>query len=319
MPLFRTLVCCLLAALAVGCRAQKASPPSTLTSQQARRIEVLIRSKFQVDPGIDVTLGQVAKSSLSGYEMLPVTFSGANGSKEVNFLLSNDGKTLARMETFDLTQDPAAISTAGRPVRGPASAKVEIVNFDDLECPYCAQLHAQLFPETADHYKGLVKFVYKDYPLVQIHPWAMHAAVDANCLAQLNGEAYWNFVDYVHEHADAISSSTHDAKQVFPILDKQALAEGQASKVDPVKLAACVEKQDQSPISASLQQGTALGVDGTPTLFINGEEITGLTSRATLWKAIDRALKAEGVQPPPEPAQSSEAATKAAGPASPQH
>lgn len=303
----RTMICCLLTALAaVGCKAQKTADTaqSAITAQQARKIEVLVRTKFQVDPTVNVTLGKPVKSDWPGYRSLPVTFSDGSRSTIVHFLLSDDGKMLVRMEKFDLTGDPAAaIPTAGRPVRGAPNAKVEIVNFDDLECPYCAQFHAQLFPGIAERYKGLVKFVYKDYPLVQIHPWAMHAAVDANCLAQLNGAAYWNFVDYVHEHAGQISSSTHDPKQVFPILDKQALAEGEAAKVNQVKLAACVQKQDETPIQASLQEGSSLGVEGTPTFFVNGERVGGLTSTATLQKVIDRALEAAGVQPPPETAE----------------
>ena len=58
------------------------------------------------------------------------------------------------------------------------------MNFDDLECPYCAKIHSALFPATLDRYKDLVRVVYKDYPLVEIHPWAMHAAVNSNCLAE---------------------------------------------------------------------------------------------------------------------------------------
>lgn len=318
----RILICCLLVALAAGCKAQNAdtSPPAPLTSQQNRRIEVLLRDKFEVEPEINVTIGTPAKGDFPGYDTLPVTFSKDGQSSTVNFLLSKDGNTLVRMEKVDLSRDPATtISTEGRPVRGLPAAKVEIINFDDLECPYCARLHAQFFPTTADHYKGLVKFVYKDYPLVEIHPWAMHAAVDANCLAQLNGGAYWNFVDYVHSHVDDISGSAHDLKQAFASLDKLALTEGQAAKTDQTKLAACIEKQDETPIEASMKEGTALGVDGTPTLFVNGERVTGLESTAVLWSVIDRALKAEGVQPPPEQAENHGATAAAAPPAPRQH
>ena len=66
-------------------------------------------------------------------------------------------------------------------------------------------MHQQLFPAIQDHYKGLVKFIYKDFPLVEIHPWAMHAAVDSGCLAEQNGDAYWRFVDYLHGHTDEVT------------------------------------------------------------------------------------------------------------------
>jgi protein-disulfide isomerase len=195
------------------------------------------------------------------------------------------------------------ISTQSRPVRGPADAKVTIVNFDDLECPYCARMHQQLFPATQDRYKGLVKFIYKDYPLVEIHPWAMHAAVDSGCLAEQNSDAYWTFVDYLHAHGDDIKGAGHEANDPLKTLDKIARAEGERSKLDLAKLDACIAKQDETPVRASMKQGDSLGVNGTPTLFINGERISGALPEAELWIAIDRALKEAGVPPPPEVAE----------------
>ena len=129
-------------------------------------------------------------SQFTGYDTLPVTFThGLQIAEVVNFLISADSTKLVHLDTFDLTKDPAdAIPIAGRPIRGNPNAKVTVINFDDLECPYCARMHQELFPATLEHYKDLVRFVYKDDPLSEIHPWAMHAAVDANCLAAQSGE-----------------------------------------------------------------------------------------------------------------------------------
>ncbi len=303
MSLTRTLVCFLLIVLAAGCKAQTTagSPPVPLTPQLHRRIEVLVRSQFDVPPNMDLTIGTVSRSDFPGYQTLPITFTGRGQSTTINFLLSNDGNTIARLEKFDISRSPAAmITTQNRPVRGAPAAKVTIVNFDDLECPYCAQMHAELFPATAEHYKNLVKFVYKDYPLVEIHPWAMHAAVDANCLADQNGAAYWSFVDYVHEHAGEITGAAHDVKASLQTLDKLTHEQGERSKLDLVKLDNCTAKQDESVVQASMKQGSALGVNGTPTIFVNGERISGVLPPQMLWIAVDRALKAAGVEPPPQ-------------------
>jgi hypothetical protein len=154
-----------------------------------RRVEVLIRSQFSVPSGYEIVFGDKTKSDIAGYDTLPVTF--MNGSKQTtaNFLISKDCNTVARLEKFDISKDPAlAIQVDGRPIRGDEAAKVEIINFDDLECPYCARLNNELSSETMEHYKGLIKIVYKDYPMEELHPWAMHAAVDANCLADLNSK-----------------------------------------------------------------------------------------------------------------------------------
>jgi protein-disulfide isomerase len=297
---------CLLLSLSAGCKAQTSSGSVSPvpTSQLNRRIEVLVRSQFDVPPNVDVSIGATTKSDLPGYENLPITFSSHGKQSVVNFLLSSDGNTVARLEKFDISHNPAdTITVQDRPVRGAADAKVTIVNFDDLECPYCARMHAQLFPATIDHYKGLVKFIYKDYPLVEIHPWAMHAAVDAGCIADQNGDAYWTYVDYVHEHTSDIAGAGKDPKEAAKNLDKVAHDEGERIKLDVAKLDACVAKQDETAVRASMKQGDSLGVNGTPTMFINGERISGVLPPDQLHTAIDRALREAGVQPPAEVAQ----------------
>ena len=261
---------------------------------------MLVRSQFEVPPNVDVAIGATGKSEFPGFQTLPITFSSNGKQTVVNFLLSNDGNTVARLEKFDISHSPSdMITTQSRPLRGTPEAKVTIVNFDDLECPYCARMHEQLFPATLDRYKGLVKFYYKDYPLVEIHPWAMHAAVNSACLADQNAEAYWKFVDYVHSHGDAVTGTTHDVHESGKTLDKLAHDEGQRSGLDLAKLDACIAKQDDASVRASMKQGDSLGVNGTPTLFINGERISGALPQAELWIAIDRALREAGVQPPP--------------------
>ena len=75
-------------------------------------------------------------------------------------------------------------------------------------------MHQTLFPQILNEYGDRVTFVYKDYPLTEIHPWAVHAAVDASCLAAQNNDAYWDFADYIHANKQAVDSEktapTHD-------------------------------------------------------------------------------------------------------------
>ena len=151
----------------------------------------------------------------------------------VEFLISTDGKTLARLETFGLTKDPAFdIDVAGRPIRGNPAAKVTVINFDDLECPYCARMHQSLFPSTMERYKDKVRFIYKDDPLTEMHPWAMHAAVDANCLAAQSGDVYWTYVDYLHSHGQEITGPDRNLTKSFAALDRIARQEATLGKLD---------------------------------------------------------------------------------------
>jgi protein-disulfide isomerase len=288
--------------LTVGCKAQPAQQNAP-DAETNRRIEVLVRSQFNVPQDYTVTIGARKPSQFPGYETLPVTFTRGAKTTPFDFLISTDGKTLARLETFDLAKEPAFnIDTAGRPVRGNPAAKVTVVNFDDLECPYCARMHQALFPSTLDRYKDKVRFVYKDYPLSDMHPWAMHAAVDANCLAAQSPDVYWTYVDYLHAHGQEVNGEDRDINKSFAALDRIARQEGTLAKLDSTKLDACLAKQDETQVRASMKEGDKLGLDSTPSLFVDGERIVGAIPEDQVWIVIDRALRAAGEQPPAMPA-----------------
>lgn len=296
---FNFVACLLLVCLAAGCKAQT-NPQGPLDATLTRRVEVMVRSQYSLPSDYDVKVGTPQPGSISGYNKLPVTIAHNGKSQVVDFLLSTDGAKLARLDTFDLAKDPAFnIDISGRPIRGNPDAKVTVVNFDDLECPFCARMHSELFPSTFDHYKNLVRFVYKDFPLTQIHPWAMHAAVDADCLAAQNGTVYWNYVDYLHEHGDEITGQTPNLKRSFDELDRIARDEATVSKLDATQLNACIAKQDESEVRKSMAEADALNIQGAPQLFVNGERIDGAVPEPQVWAVIDRALRAAGETPPP--------------------
>jgi protein-disulfide isomerase len=305
LPRIRLVANISLLVIASTCYAQAPSTPPVLapiSSSVNRRVEVLIRSQFSVPSGYDIVLGEKTKSDIPGYDTLPVTFMNGRKQTIATFLISKDCNTLARLEKFDISKDPAlVISVDGRPIRGDDVAKVEIINFDDLECPYCAKLNSELSTETLEHYKGLIKIVYKDYPIEETHPWAMHAAVDANCLADLSTKAYWAYVDFVHAHGPDISGAKFEPAKSFLALDHIADSFGTENKVDEEKLGICLKRQDASAVKASVKFASSLGIEATPQMFVNGERlISGARPVDELWPAIDRALKAQGIQPPPK-------------------
>jgi protein-disulfide isomerase len=270
--------------MAVGCKAQTAADVAP-----NRHIEVLVRSQLNVPTDVAVTIGTRKPSQFTGFDTLPITLSRRGSQHQIDMLISTDGKTLARLEKFDLVNDPIfSINVAGRPIRGNPEAKVTVINFDDLECGYCARLHEELFPATLERYKGKVRFIYKDFPLSSIHPWAMRASVDANCLAAQNSDVYWTFVDYLHSHGQEINGENRDTAKSFATL----------GKLDAAKLDACLAKQDEGPVNASLQDGLALGIESTPNVFVNGERFDGALPREQVWMVIDRALQAAGVELP---------------------
>jgi protein-disulfide isomerase len=296
--------------ICLGCAAQSAPSPDT-----AKAIERQVRSYYKLPPDVTVSIGPVKPSDFNNYDSVKLTFTKGTRKDEYDFLLSKDSKTLIKLTKLDLTKDPNAevmkkMDVKGRPTRGNKDAKVVIVNYDDFECPFCSRMHQTLFPQIFKEYGDRVLFIYKDYPLAEIHPWATHAAVDANCLAAQNNDAYWDFADYLHANQNIVNGAQgHDAQ--LALIDRAALLQGQQRNLDLARLQACVKAQDESAIKSSLHEGDSVGVTATPTIFVNGEEMDGALPIAELRAVLDRALTQAGIPPPvhsdaaPAPAVSS--------------
>src|SRR5579859_690115 len=259
--------------ICLGCVAQSVPP------DVARKVERQVRSFYNIPADINVTVGAITPSTdMPGYDALSVNIDGGEGKKkDYSFLVSKDRSTMLRVTRFDLNKDPFVeimnkIDTTGRPSRGAKSAKVVVVNFDDFECPYCARMHQTLFPEIFKEYGDRVTFIYKDDPLSEIHPWAIHAAVDANCLAEQNTDAYWDFADYIHANKREVDSEKTPGAR-FDAIDKIAVLQGQKHNVDGAKLQSCVKAQKEDAVRASMKEADDLGVNGTPALFVNGLKI----------------------------------------------
>lgn len=297
--LFILLLICL------GCSAQSA-PPDTV-----QKIERQVRFYYTIPPEVKVAVGPLRSSDFPNYNALTITFDNGK-KKDYEFLLSKDGNTLVRLTRMDLNKDPYVeimnkIDVSGRPVRGNKNAKVTVVNYDDFECPFCSRMHQTLFPELLKEYGDRVQFIYKDYPLTEIHPWATRAAINATCLADQNGEAYWDFADYIHGNQGEVNKEKQKDAQ-FSALDKITMIEAQKHNLDLAKLQSCIKAQDEKSVRASMREGDELGVSATPTLFVNGEKIDGAVPPDQLRDVLDRALQQAGVAAPahsaPAPAPS---------------
>jgi protein-disulfide isomerase len=295
--------------ICLGCVAQSIPP------DVARKIERQVRSYYSIPPEVSIKVGAILPSKeLPGYDEVAVTIDQGGGrQKDYKFLVSHDRSTMLRLIKFDLSKDPYQelmnkIDLTGRPVRGDRNAKVVVVNYDDFECPYCARMHQLLFPEILKEYGDRVAFVYKDYPLAEIHPWAIHAAVDANCLSAQSPDAYWDFADDIHTNKQQVDQEKTSAAR-FDAVDKIALLQGQKHSLDAQKLQACVKAQNEDAVRASMKEADDLGVDATPTMFINGQKIDGLVPVSELRAALNNALRDAG-QPVPSMQASSAPASK---------
>lgn len=271
---------------------QQSSLPPDLT----RRIERQVRAYAEAPPEATITIGDRTASHFNGYDNLPVMIEANGVRKTVNFLLAKDGSKLVYLTELDLKEDPYAknmsrLDISGRPFRGPENAPATVVVFDDFECPFCARMYVTLINEAMNRYRGRVKVVMKDFPLVEAHPWAMRAAVDAHCLADQSLPAYWDFSDYVHTHQPEVLEKFRASNGGPAAIDALAREFGEKRALKSDQLQACLAHQEETQVQASMAEGKSLGVSATPTLFINGQEVEGVLSDTSLRTLLDRTLQ----------------------------
>jgi protein-disulfide isomerase len=145
------------------------------------------------------------------------------------------------------------------PSRGPANAQVTLVEFSDLQCPHCKEAQPTIEKLLAQEPK--VRFISENFPLPS-HNWAFKAASYANCVSRENSAAYWKFADSVYDQQQNITESNADEK-----LTELATAAGAHGKA----AAGCAaEPATRQRVEQAITLGKAVGVTGTPTLFING-------------------------------------------------
>ena len=303
----------LLLLVSAGCSAQTtpANVPAQSVPQSSgavvspelkAKIQRQIQAQYDLPASVTVDVGPRRPSDIPTFDLVTLTLSGGDAHQQkVDFLLSQDGKTLAKLTRLDLTKDIYAdrmskIDVSGRPVRGNPNAKVTLVNYDDLQCPFCSRMHSTLMQEILPEYGDRIKIVYKDFPL-SMHPWAVHSANNANCLAVENGSAYWEFADYVHANQKAISGA-QDVQKSKAELDRIALDLGKKHGVDMTRLQACIKDQPDTLLKASMAEGEALGLNATPTMFINGQKLEGAVDPDEVRAILNAQLLAAGIQPP---------------------
>lgn len=167
-------------------------------------------------------------------------------------------------------------------IRGDKNAKLTLIEYSDLECPFCQRIHPTL-NQMLDEYKGKVKWVYRHFPLDQIHPKARPAAEASECVAELGGEdAFWKFTDAIFENQQtALSDLAGTAAKIG--IDKTSFKKC----LDSGKYKDKVEKQNQGGLRA--------GVTGTPGNFLldgkgNVYIIPGAVPYSTLKQVIEKAL-----------------------------
>jgi protein-disulfide isomerase len=161
------------------------------------------------------------------------------------------------------------------PAIGNASAPVTIVEFSDFQCPFCQRV-APTLKQIREKYGDKVRVVWKDFPLTQIHPQAFKAGEAAHCAGEQG--KYWEYHDRLFGNQEALQPDN---------LKKHAAD----LSLDSATFNACLDSGKYgSRVTAGISQGTRLGVNSTPTLYINGRMLSGAHPYETIAAIIDEEL-----------------------------
>jgi len=248
-------------------------------------LEAYVRHVFVWTSQVKVEIGDPKPSDLPGFSEVEVHASQGQASADETLYVSKDGQRIVRGAVFDVTQNPFKpqldkLHTDLSPSMGTPGAPVVIVEFSDFECPYCKEEAKALRANLLATYPKEVRLYFKDLPLAQIHPWAMPAAIAGRCIFRQNPAAFWDYHDWIYEAQSDVTADNLKAKVLEYVKGKQ---------IDPLQLEHCMDgKETQAEIDKSIAEAKALGVGGTPTLFVNGRLLTGASAQwASLRQVID--------------------------------
>jgi len=160
-------------------------------------------------------------------------------------------------------------------LRGDLNAKVVMVEFSDLQCPYCSRAHDTL-KQLVDNYDGDVAWVYKHFPLDSLHPYARKAAEASEC-ANDQGK-FWEFIDELYANQSSIT-----LEYLSTVATQLDLNINEFNN--------CVTSNKYAnKVNDDYQEGTSVGVTGTPGIYVNDQLIKGAMPYENFKQVIDSML-----------------------------
>ena len=161
-------------------------------------------------------------------------------------------------------------------LQGKTSASIELVEYGDYQCPYCGQAYP-IINQVQKQLSNKLRFVFRNFPITQIHPHAQHAAEAAEAAAAQ--DKFWQMHNYLFEHQKAL-----DDGHLLEYAQKVGLEDIRKFKDD-------ISRHIYVPlIEESLKGGIDSGVEGTPTFFINGARYEDSFDLKTFSETIQKYL-----------------------------
>lgn len=175
---------------------------------------------------------------------------------------------------------PAAVAEVGNaPTKGKGDAPVTIIEFSDFECPFCLKFQQETLPKLEAKYGNKVRFAYKHFPLTDVHPHAMDAALASSCAYFLGGnEAFFTYSDALFNRVNEWKTNEPKLASLSPQFDEK-------------KFNACMQSDGTKRwVNKDIEDGKKLGVERVPTFFVNGIKVTGAQPFEFFDKLINQEL-----------------------------
>jgi protein-disulfide isomerase len=235
-------------------------------------VNSFMQQTFGYDSTITWKIVSIKPSEAEGLAEVVVVITSPKGQQGTTLYVTPDGKHALTGEILPFGAKPyasaqeALLKGVNGPSKGPEKSPVTIVEFSDLQCPHCKEAQPVVEKLLADEPNA--RFVFQQYPL-PMHNWAEKAASYADCIGRTSKDAFFKFVQGTYDEQANITESSADEK-LKAITDKSG-AKGS-------DIAACAAKPEtKARVQKSVELGQAVGVTGTPTLFINGRRIANVT------------------------------------------
>lgn len=244
-----------------------------------------VREVTKLPSQTELKIGTFNKTSYPQFLKAVITASDGKNTQTAEIFITKDRRTGILGIVLPFREDfvRGLIKTKDVPSLGPSNALVTVVEYADLQCPACAHLHEFLEKELLPKYGDKVRVIFKEFPL-PMHDWSTAAAVANECAYQINPLVFPGYRTLIFANQNAINASN---------VRERLLALGDEPGVERSRLAVCIDsKASLSQVEAARQEGEDLGVNKTPTTFVNGRIIVGLASQATFDKIVDEALLA---------------------------
>lgn len=254
-----------------------------LTGASNAEIVRCVREAARLSATAQITIGPFATTPFPDFLKSIVTVRDGSKVQNGEMYVTRDHRTgiLGLVLPFRRDFVRQLIDTRNQPSVGPANARVTIVEYADLECPTCAYFQKFLESEFLPRYGSKVRIIFKEF-LITSHAWSGTAAIANECAYMQDPSKFLNYRTLIFAHQETMSATN---------VRERLLSLGDQAGLNPVSLSSCLDaKTSLGRIEACRKEAETLGVNRTPTFFVNGRIVIGVPPATAFYAIIDEAL-----------------------------